>query len=171
MAATHRRLRGAALTHGVRLLLAALFLPGGLACGASPELRVAPGGEEFGAGLTLEEVSFLREVVAHPEAWADRPVLVEGEVREVCQRRGCWMVLGDGEAEVRVRFQDYAFFVPKDAAGRHAYVEGRVGSERLSQEMARHYAEESASGDPSRIRGPQVVVSLTATGVRLLSRE
>jgi hypothetical protein len=166
-----RRRRSTALARAARLLVAALLPLSWAACRPASEARVIPGGEEFGAGLTLEEVSSLREVVAHPEAWADRPVLVEGQVRDVCQRRGCWLVLGHEQAEVRVRFQDYAFFVPKDAAGRHAYIEGRVRSERLTEEMARHYAEESARGDPSRIRGPQVVVSLTATGVRLLPRE
>jgi hypothetical protein len=159
------------LIWGAGLLVVATVSLACFACHSAPEPRVIPGGEEFGAGLTLEAVTSLREVVGRPQDWADRPVLVEGEVRDVCQRRGCWMVLSDEEAEVRVDFEDYAFFVPKDAAGRHAFVEGRVRRETLSEETARHYAEESGQGDPSRIRGPQVVVSFTATGVRLLARD
>jgi hypothetical protein len=157
------------LTRGAGFLVAATLALACFACHSAPEPRAVPGGEEFGAGLTLREVTPLREVVAGPESWADRPVLVEGEVRDVCQRRGCWMVLGDGEAQVRVDFEDYDFFVPKDAAGRHAFVEGRVWRDTLSEETARHYAEESGQGDPSEIRGPQAVVRFTATGVRLVT--
>jgi hypothetical protein len=170
LSAEHRA-RGVELAQGGPLLVAVLLAVAWIACHSAPEPRVVPEGEEFGAGLTLEEVTSLGEVVARPEAWADRTVLVEGQVRDVCQRRGCWMVIRDAQAEARVDFLDYGFFVPKEAAGRHAYVEGRVRRETLSEETARHYAEESAEGDPSRIRGPQQVVSLTATGVRLLSRE
>jgi hypothetical protein len=46
---------------------------------------------------------------------------------------------------------------------------GRVKAETLSEEEARHYAAESIDGDPSAIRGPQEVVSFTATGVRIVS--
>jgi len=158
-------------TRGAGLLVAAALSLACFACHSAPEPRAVPGGEEFGAGLTLREVTPLSEVIARPESWADRPVLVEGEVRDVCQRRGCWMVIADGEAEVRVDFQDYGFFVPKDAAGRHAFVEGRVRRDTLSEETARHYAEESGKGDPSEIRGPQAVVRFTATGVRLLAKD
>lgn len=128
-----------------------------------------PEGEEFGEGITLEEILPLREVAARPDAFADRAVLVEGEVRDVCQRRGCWMVLSDGSARVQVRFKDYGFFVPKDAAGRRALVEGSVKSDVLSEADARHYAEESQHTDPAQIDGPQSVVSLIASGVRFIA--
>jgi hypothetical protein len=81
------------------------------------------------------------------------------------------MVLSDGQASVRIRFADYAFFVPKDCRGKQAYVEGRVKAEEISEEEARHYEAESSDGDPSKIHGPQKIVSFTATGVRLVSSQ
>ena len=128
-----------------------------------------PAGEDFGAGVTLDQLSDFRDVINHPENYAMDPVLIRAKVSEVCQRKGCWMVLREGESAVRVRFKDYGFFVPKNCSGQVAYVEGRVKREVISERTARHYAEESNRGDPAGIRGPQAVVSFEATGVRLLS--
>ena len=156
-----------------RILLAlTLFLSG---CGApdneSARVPMAwlPAGESFGAGVTLDQVSDFRDVITHPDNYSGNPVLIRAKVSEVCQRKGCWMVLREGASAVRVRFKDYGFFVPKNCSGKVAYVEGRVKREVISERMARHYAEESNRGDPAGIHGPQTVVSFEATGVRLLS--
>lgn len=139
----------------------------------APELPPlgAPAGV-FGAGVTLPEAAPLERVVAEPGAFAGRPVRVDGRIKDVCRKKGCWMVLSDGEREVRVRFKDYAFFVPRDASGRTVVVQGEVKAEEISEEVARHYAEEG--GDPERaaeIHGPQRVVSIIATGVEVLGRD
>jgi len=106
-------------------------------------------------------------VLAAPERYADGPVLVSGRIAEVCQRKGCWTILRDGEASLRVRFQDYGFFLPKDCQGDEAFVEGRLQVRTLSETEARHYAEETPGGDPASIVGPQREVGFLATGVRL----
>jgi len=153
-----------------------VLLGGGVAAPARAAEEAAaaaasiPPGRDFGAALTLAELSGLEDVVAHPEKYADRDVLVRGRISDVCQKRGCWVVLSEGDAHVRIRFKDYGFFVPKDCSGSRAYVEGRVQVETLSEEQARHYESESRDGDPSKIRGEQRVVSFTASGLRLLSR-
>ena len=128
-----------------------------------------PAGEDFGAGITLSEISDLGAVVSDPAKYAGTPVLLRGRISDVCQKKGCWLVLGNGADQVRIRFADYAFFVPEDCRGKRAYVEGRVETETLSEREARHYAAESIDGDPAAIRGPQEVVSFTATGVRIVS--
>jgi hypothetical protein len=128
-----------------------------------------PSGEDFGAGLTLGQISELDEIISRPEDYSDGPVLVSGKVSEVCQRKGCWMILRGEEAETRVTFKDYGFFVPKNCSGRVAYVEGEVQREVISERLARHYAEESSLGHPDEIQGAQEVVSFVASGVRLVS--
>jgi hypothetical protein len=138
--------------------------------GADAE-RTLPDGVDYGAGLTLEETTPLGEVVARPELHLDRTILVKGRIRDVCQKKGCWMVLTDGESQMRIRFADYGFFVPKDSSGKDAYVEGRAAVQEISEKEARHYEAEAIEGDPSKIHGSQRVVSFTATGVRLVSAE
>lgn len=125
----------------------------------------------FGAPIALEETTPLAQIVAHPERFADGPVLVRGRIADVCQKKGCWTVLTDGAAQVRVNFKDYGFFLPTDIRGRTALAEGQVTVEVQSQETARHYAAESLNGDPEAILGEQRVVAFTASGLRLLKTE
>ena len=70
------------------------------AAGAPSEI---PPGSDFGAGLTLSELTSLAEVVRAPEEFEARPVLLRGRISDVCQRKGCWVVLRDGGEQVRVR--------------------------------------------------------------------
>jgi len=130
-----------------------------------------PPGQDFGAGLSLKQPTALAEVVKSPEKFASEPVLLRGRVSDVCQRKGCWTILRDGQAHVRVRFKDYGFFLPKDSAGQEAFVEGIVNVVTLSEKEARHYEEESRSGDPESVRGPRREIGFTASGVRLLPRD
>jgi len=150
-------------------LVALLVLLSGSA--SAGESTAIPSGKDFGAGITLERPVALAEVVQSPESFSQEPVLLHGRVADVCQHKGCWTVLRDGEAHVRVRFQDYGFFVPKDCVGEEAFVEGMVKVETLSEETARHYESESRDGDPDRVKGPQREVGFVASGVRLVGRE
>ncbi len=52
-------------------------------------------------------------------------VWLEGVLSEVCQSRGCNLVIDDGTHQVRVRFKDYEFFVPTDSAGKKGMVRGK----------------------------------------------
>ena len=127
-----------------------------------------PAGRDFGAGLTLTEPTPLATVLAEPERYEGKPVLVQGRVSDVCQKKGCWTILRDAEASVRIRFKDYGFFLPKDSTGDHAFAEGLVSVKTLSEDEQRHYEEESRNGDPDSVEGPKTVVSFIASGVRLL---
>ena len=146
-----------------RVLPGAVVVTALLACAGD-----APAAESFGAPIELTRETPLREVAQRPEEIGDDPVLVRGRVADVCQRKGCWTILQDGDARVRVRFKDYGFFVPTDCSGREALVEGVVEVKTLSADLARHYEEETAGGDPATVTGPRREVSMVATGVRLL---
>ena len=47
-------------------------------------------------------------------------------IKEVCAKKGCWMTLpvGNEDENVMVRFKDYGFFMPTDAAGKEVIVDG-----------------------------------------------
>jgi hypothetical protein len=128
-----------------------------------------PQGRDFGAGLTLARTTPLADVVAAPERYAEGAVLLRGRLTDVCTKKGCWTVLADGDTNVRVRFQDYGFFLPPEALGAQALVEGVAETRTLSEREARHIAAESREGDPASVSGPQREIGFVATGVRLLS--
>jgi hypothetical protein len=107
-------------------------------------------------------------LLAKPQPHDGKTVRVEGQVRKACQKKGCWMELatGDKGAGVRVTFKDYGFFVPVDAAGSQARVEGVVKVSELSEAMASHYEGEGAIV-PRGADGKPREVQLVATGVEL----
>lgn len=108
------------------------------------------------APLTLTE--------AASESNVGQTLAVKAPAAEVCQNKGCWMVLTEGARTMRVTFVDYSFFVPKDIAGKTVVVEGVLSRKLLSAEEAKHYAEESASGAAAG-PGPREEWSLVATSV------
>lgn len=104
----------------------------------------------------------LASIVAEPERFADRVVRTQGEVARVCQRMGCWMELRERpEAPgVRVPMAGHSFFLPRDSAGRHATLQGRVTLQPLSPEARAHLESEGAVATASAL-------SIEATGVVL----
>ncbi|MCG2420026.1 DUF4920 domain-containing protein [Aequorivita sp. F47161] len=67
------------------------------------------------------------------------------QVKEVCQKKGCWMKVDMGEDEAMVRFKDYGFFMPKDISGKEIIAEGKAYVEEMSVEDQRHYAEDGGA--------------------------
>lgn len=67
-----------------------------------------------------------------------------GRVGKVCQAKGCWLQLIDGDVMARVK-TDHKFFVPKDLSG-NARVMGKLVRVELDAEQAEHFAKESNDG-------------------------
>ena len=92
-------------------------------------------------------------------------VILTGTILDVCQKKGCWIVVSDGTSQMRVTFRDYSFFLPTDSFNRTVIIRGVVTVETIDEETAKHYAEESKGEDPDAIDGPQRVVTMVAGGV------
>ena len=123
----------------------------------------------FGKPLSVKKAVSLQEALAQPSKYQNQKVLLEGKISDVCQMKGCWLMLSDGERAIRIKFENYSFFVPKDSRGKKVRAEGRLIQETLSEDMAHHYAaEQSTKSDPSEIKGPQRVVTFEAAGVAIL---
>jgi hypothetical protein len=99
--------------------------------------------QKFGKPLAGLPSVTLASVLEKPEA--GRLVRLEGDIRKVCQNKGCWMELAQGDRAVHVTFEGYSFFVPKDSAGRKAVLEGRVMVKALSADDVAHLKKEGAS--------------------------
>jgi hypothetical protein len=108
-------------------------------------------------GLDLTPLS---AIVEDPTRFEGRIVRTEGQIARVCQRMGCWMELREGEdgPAVRVPMAGHAFFLPRDSAGRHATMQGRVALRELSPAARAHLESEGARATASAL-------SIEATGV------
>lgn len=103
------------------------------------------------ATTPLQAKAFLDD----PSTYADQWVTVEGEVTDVCQKMGCWMVVTDGERSMRVTMKDHAFSVAKDGAGATARVHGQVVRKAIDPASVAHYASESAKPDAMPEQGKE----------------
>ncbi len=88
-------------------------------------------------------------------------------VKDVCQKKGCWMNLEMGEKEAMVRFKDYGFFMPKDIAGQDVIVNGKAYVEEMNVEDQRHYAEDGGATpeEIAAITAPKRTLAFEADGV------
>lgn len=134
---------------------------------ATPEIE----GTHYGEELTLTETTRIADILADPEAYVGKRLLVAGTVVDVCEKRGCWLELASEEDfdKLRVKVDDGVIVFPMSARGLHAHVEGVFEkleyTEEEALEMARHQAEEHGTEfDPSVVSGREVVYQLKGTG-------
>jgi hypothetical protein len=123
----------------------------------------------YGEKLVAMKATPLSEVLERDEEFDKKEVTIEGTVVEVCQSKGCWMFIGDGEHKLRVDFKNYGFFVPWDSEGKRVRVQGKVYRKLVDKNVARHWAEESSNPDvkPEDITEDVMMVMLTAFGVEM----
>ena len=96
-------------------------------------------------------------------------VKVEAVINSICQKKGCWMYVDlNEETEMLVRFKDYGFFVPMDASGSTALIEGMAKVDTLSIEWLKHLKEDANAPQEEidAITEPKIIYSISeATGV------
>ena len=96
-------------------------------------------------------------------------VKVIGTISEVCSKKGCWMEVDlDENNQMLVRFLDYGFFMPLDAAGSTAIIEGIAKVDTLSVAWLKHQLEdaEASQEEIDAITEPEISYSIEeATGV------
>lgn len=121
----------------------------------------------FGAVFALKEAKPLATVLAAAKDQKD-PVQVSGTVDSVCQKKGCWLVVKDGDAQARILMKDHSFTAPLDCKGKNVVVEGTLESRTFTEAQVKHL-EKDAGKDPTGVAGERVEYVLTATGLELKS--
>jgi hypothetical protein len=122
-------------------------------------------GRYYGQVFQKGDMTSVDNVLKEPGEYAKGEVTLEGVAGAVCENKGCWMYLVQGESRIRVTFKDYAFFVPFDSEGKRIRVRGEIREKLIKKETLMHWEEEMKGGDPSRIEGDQMVVMMVASGV------
>ncbi len=69
--------------------------------------------------------------------------IFSGKITQVCQKKGCWMMLTQGDSYARVDFNNHSFFIPKDSYG-DAEVYGTLKEKTYSKKQKEHYESEGA---------------------------
>lgn len=95
-------------------------------------------------------------------------VKVASTIVDVCQKKGCWMNLDLGSGKTAlVRFRDYGFFVPKNAAKSEVIVHGKAFVEVTPISDLKEYAKDAGKSKASidSIIAPETNYAFLADGV------
>lgn len=129
-------------------------------------ISVSAQAKDYGDFSTAQlEVKTLTEAVEGHANQTDTLQMIKGRVAKVCQKKGCWMVLSDGEVTARV-MTGHRYFLPKKANG-DAIVYGTLAQKKLSKSKAQHYAEESGMHVESSSQTDVQEWQIDASGIRL----
>ncbi|MEM4270984.1 MAG: DUF4920 domain-containing protein [Candidatus Pacearchaeota archaeon] len=127
--------------------------------------------KKLGKKITLKKPIKISTIMAEPEKYVGKKVLVEGEILEVCQNQGCWMNIKSDVPDqfIKIKVKDGEIVFPKDAAGKRALAQGEVYKIELDEESAREYmqhlAEESGKAfDSTSVKGPMTLYQIKGSG-------
>ena len=133
--------------------------------------QVAFEGKSFGEGVKKGEVFTTAAIATKLGDSTKANMKVMGEVVSVCQSKGCFMYLAIANGEtLYVNFKDYAFFMPKDIAGKKVVIDGFAERKITSVEDLKHYAEDAkkSAEEIAKITKPKKEIVFEAKGVVIL---
>lgn len=128
----------------------------------------------YGAAAETTGAVAAKDLLADPAKYADQEILVQGRVTEVCQQKGCWMVIADEDQSLRVMMKDHAFSVDMNGAGNDCLVQGTVTAKPVDPELVEHLAGESVHPEKMPEAGKEegsMLYQIEATGVAFKAPE
>ena len=126
-----------------------------------------PSTGSFGAEISKDNALDVQTAIAQISEDTTKSLRVKGTILEVCQHSGCWITMDIGDGEVlMVNMLDHAFGLPKDAAGKEAWIEGVAVRELIPVKMLKHYAEDAGRSQEEidAITEPEWTYTLDAVG-------
>jgi hypothetical protein len=126
---------------------------------------------EFGDKITDDKAISSEELLEKYKTMKETDTLqvkVTSKIVDVCQKKGCWMNLDLGNDESAfVKFKDYGFFMPFNAAGSEVVVSGKAFVELTSIEDLKEYAKDAEKSQAAidSIVAPEKKYSFMADGV------
>lgn len=136
---------------------------------AQTEIPSAKPGVKYGKEITKDNAISVSRLANSFGADSTYSGKIEGEVVEVCKKKGCFVLLKRaGEAEpIMVRFKDYGFFMPQDIVGKTIVLEGEARISETSVAWLKHYAEDAGKSaeEIAKITEPKVDINIIADGV------
>ena len=128
-------------------------------------------GKSFGEGVKKGDIITTAEIAKTLGDSTKKDMKVTGEVVLVCQKKGCFMNLAMPNGETMyVNFKDYAFFMPKDLAGKKVVIDGFAERKETSVEDLKHFAEDAKKSkeEIAKITKSKKEIVFEAKGVVIL---
>lgn len=125
--------------------------------------------KNFGAKITLTKSIPLHTALENHTKFSGKDILISAKVEKVCEKKGCWMGIGDKNNKVRVTFKDYGFFVPTSLVGKEVKVQGKLLAKTMDVKEARHYAMDAgkSKAEIAKITKPVKEYRVIASGIEV----
>ena len=157
-----------------KIVIAAFVVLALVSCKKNEEVKVDAkpvSYAEFGDKITDDKAISSEELLEKYKTMKETDTLqvkVTSKILDVCQKKGCWMNLDLGNDESAfVKFKDYGFFMPFNAAGSEVVVDGKAFIELTSIEDLKEYAKDAGKSQAAidSIVTPEKKYSFMADGV------
>jgi Domain of unknown function (DUF4920) len=138
-----------------------------VATSCSNKAQSAADGKHFGTKIDAKNAIAVAELYSKMQGKTVlENIKIEGKATSVCQAKGCWMKLS-ATPDMMVKFKDYAFFMPKDLAGKTVVCQGKAMRKVTPVEELRHYAEDAGktAAEIAAITTPKEEITFEASGV------
>jgi len=111
-----------------------------VACGQKQEVKQeVTKNETFGEAITLTEVTTLQDMMANPNDYLGKEVLIEGKVNGRCMGSGCWVSLDLGNAErLIVASEDRSFIFSEKCVDSNVRVQGTLVLKNVEEHEEDH---------------------------------
>lgn len=128
----------------------------------------------YGKGVTLEEFTKISDILAKPEEFEGKRVLIKGEAVGVCAHKGCWVDLKSDEPfqSIQVKVEDGEIVFPISCKGTEVIAEGVV--EKLVRTVEQHRAylakkaeEKGEEFDPESVTEPMIIWRIKGLGAKI----
>lgn len=132
------------------------------------------GAEAYGSPASPETLQIsIEQLMADPEAYLGKMVMVTGKVQEVCPMKGCWLDMADADKKVRIKVKDGEIVFDKGLVGKQVKAHGTVYKFDLTKEEAvgyfKHLAEEKNEPfDPASVTEGTTIYQIGGIGVTVI---
>lgn len=139
--------------------------------------------KSYGEPMKIADTQMIEvaKLLADPDAYAGKDVKVSGVVSDVCKNMGCWARLKPAGDEAKSGKNVFVKFtcgggdgpdgklLPESVVGKTMVVEGRLKVSEISEETARHYAEDGGASEEeiAKIKGPQKEIRIASPAARV----
>lgn len=123
--------------------------------------------KQFGAPITETATTALPALLKEPGKYDGKIVRTEGVVSAVCKSMGCWMEIADESGSAHIKMAGHSFFVPRNASGHRAVVQGKVITEP-AEGGAMCGAKDNCRAEAEKQTGRVAKLEIEATGVEFL---
>ena len=152
------------------LIFACLSIIFAAQAGPSPKAKKANNETKFGGKIADTKTTSLAKVMSDFKNYEGKTVVFEATPEKVCETKGCWMVVKDGDKQVRTMFKDYGFFVPKSILGKKVKVQGKMKKKHVSAATIRHFMKDEGKKltDIQKVRTGRIQFEFEADAVEIL---